>query len=208
MFDEAHEAASATLNDRYRSEALRELGIVLAQAGDERAAKAVFEEAHEAVSAIESDEIRMRAARELAVALTKAGRYEDAREAASAIEWDEARTEALRDLAIALARVGDESAAKAVFDEAREAARAIADDQYRSEALREMGIALAKAGHLVYALATVLDVGKLDEFLQALATYATSLEQVETGLSIDTIREATGIAGWVRQDWHETHELL
>ncbi len=107
---------------------------------------------------------------------------------------------ALRELAIALARAGR-------YEEAREAAGAIAGDRQRSVALRELADALARAGRFSYAFA-VFGLYELDTFLAVLANWVSAFEKVVPGSAIGIVREATGIAGWVRSDWREIHELL
>ncbi len=47
------------------------------------------------------------------------------------------------------------------------------------------------------------------EALSKLAViWVPSFEQVTPGLSIAVLREAIRVAGWVRSDWREIHELL
>jgi thioredoxin-like negative regulator of GroEL len=167
----------------------------LAQAGR-------YEEWREVASTIEDYRGWAKALKDLASALAQAGGYEEAQEVASAIEDDDRyqRAEALRELASALTQAGR-------YEEAREVASTIEDDSKRAGALRDLASALAQAGRFNYALA-VLDLRKLDEFLQALAKWAPSFERVEPGLSVVVLWEATGIVGWVRSDWRTIHELL
>ena len=148
-----------------------------------------------------------RALRDLAFALTQVGCYREAREVAGTIEHEGERAKALSSLATALAQVRDESRANAMFGEAQEAARTIEDDGERPEAPSSMVSALGQAGRFDHAL-TLLGVRTLDEFLQALAEWAPSFEQVKPGVSVDVLRAATSIAGWVRAGWGKIHERL
>jgi len=127
-------------------------------------------------------------------------RYEEAREVAHSIRYDWVRWEALRDLAAAMPQAGH-------HQEAREVARSVRHDEHRAEALKALSAAMARAGSLNYAL-SLLGLRTLDEFLQILAEWATVFEQIKPRLSIAVLSDATAVAGWVRSDWREIHELL
>ena len=230
-YAEAREVIS-TIKHWKRAEALSPVAAALAQAGESHLADKMFEEAREAASAIESDDrrdtSRAEALGSVAAALAQAGRFGEAREVADSIKhWR--RAVALSVVAADLARAGR-------YEEAQAVAGTIEDDRWRSKALSSMGAVLARAGEdhrademfeearkaastrsvadalaqaerFSYAFA-ILGLSDLDDFLQVLAEWGPSFEKVASGLAIGTLREATGIAGWVRSDWREIHALL
>jgi tetratricopeptide (TPR) repeat protein len=205
LFNEAEEVARREIGRSiedfaYRSLALEDLASALAQVKR-------YEEAKEVACSIPDERARWYALRNLAAALTQAKRYDEAQEVARNIEEDRWRSYALRVLAAALTEAGEDCRGKELFDEVREAAHNIADYEDRLDALSSLASALAQARHFNYGLA-VFGLRKLDTFLQALAQWAPSFEQVKQGLSVDVLREATGIAGWVRSDWRKIHGLL
>lgn len=161
----------------------------------------LLDEAREVASSIAYDGLRSEALRDLSRALAQAGRYEEAREVASSIEDYWWRREALSSLATALAQAKR-------YEGARKVASSIEGYWWRTEVLRDFAAALVQAGRFSYALAVLLGLRELNEFVRALAVWAPSFEQVKRGLSVDVLREVVRIAGWVRPDWREIHELL
>ncbi len=93
------------------------------------------------------------------------------------------------------------------LEEAKKAALLIQAPLQRSEALTDLAAAYARAHQFSEAL-TALGTRELDDFLQSLAEWAEAFEQVEPAFSVAVLREASEVAGWVRPDWWQIHELL
>lgn len=158
------------------------------------------------------DRQRAEALSDLGAALARAGDeraeavFDQATGIARCIQDVVERAGALRDLADPLSQAGDERA-EAVFDQAAEIAHSIQDDWQRAWALSDLAAALAGAGRYGDAFLS-LAPNNLDGFLQALTEWAPHFEQTQPGLSVAVLREASRVAGWVRPDWQEIHELL
>ncbi len=94
----------------------------------------------------------------------------------------------------ALSRLADALAQERRHHEAPEIARTIEDDSQRAEALSCLASALAQERRFSDAL-DLLGLRDLYEFFEVLAKRAPCIEQVEQGLSVAVLREATSIAG-------------
>jgi hypothetical protein len=55
---------------------------------------------------------------------------------------------------------------------------------------------------------TTLGSRELGEFLQTMAAWGVYFDQLASKSSVAVLREAAGIAGWVRSDWRRTHDML
>ncbi|MCZ7567019.1 MAG: hypothetical protein M5U01_00265 [Ardenticatenaceae bacterium] len=205
VFGEAAASVASIPYERERAKALRDLTAALAQARR-------FDEAAEIARTIEDGERRAEALAELAVAIAQAGDrrarwiFDEAAQATRAVEGRGLKAKALCELAAALAQAGDRRAG-AVFGEAAQVARTLQNHVDRTNALRALGAALARDGRFEAALVTV-GPDDLDDFIRSLADWAPYFENVEPGLSLAVLREASEVAGWVRRDWREIHELL
>jgi hypothetical protein len=93
------------------------------------------------------------------------------------------------------------------FVDAEQMARCIPDADLQADALDDLATALIQSEHYAEALKTV-GVRGIDGFLRALASWASSFEQVQRRLSVEALRQAMGVAGWVRPDWRKIRELL
>jgi hypothetical protein len=107
---------------------------------------------------------------------------------------------ALHTLAAAMARAGDAAAAERV-------ARSIPDAAVRSDALSDAATSLVGAGRHHEAL-KMLGAPTMDHLLRDLASWGPAFEQARSGLSVAVLSAATEVAGWVRADWADVHEVL
>ncbi len=148
----------------------------------------------------------------LAEALVREGRFDKAEELTHIIRPYEFRVRVLIDLAEILVQAGRIDEARIMLDEAKEIIPRIQSSGEQWRALNNLVLALVRAGHpiaaVIEAAFSLLDPRNLDEFLHALAAYAFLFEHQEPELSVDVLREATSIAGWVRSDWRKIHERL
>ncbi len=108
------------------------------------------------------------------------------------------KTLPLRYLAEALMQAGK-------FDEADEVIQSIQD--YKMRGYRKLAEALAKDGNLPKALEK-LGTRRIDEFILILCDWAQYFEQMNAGMSLEVLRQATEVAGWVRPDWQRINKLL
>jgi tetratricopeptide (TPR) repeat protein len=213
LFDEAEEIARSIESNLHWVRALGELAKVLAQAGDENRANALFDETEEGARSIEDyeepEEVarsiedyseRRRALIEVAKVLAQARRYEKAQEVALSIHDDYYQSKALIEVTKALVQAGR-------YEKAQEVARSMEDNEERQKALIEVTKALVQAGRFNYALA-LLDFREINEFVQTLARWALSFEQLEGGLSVTVLCEATSVARWLSPYWRKIHRVL
>lgn len=204
-FDKAVGVARTIQFDRHLADALCFFAAALAQAGDKQA-EAVFDEAEKLARSIKDGKHRAEAICLLAACLARVGDsradaiFDAAETEALSLPIDLFRAPVLRNLVAEMVQAGR-------FDKARRVIRTIQDNKHRAEALYNLAAALAQAGSFAEAL-TALGPCELDKFLQALAEWAPAFEQIEPGLSVAVLQEATSVAGWVRPDWHKVHELL
>ncbi|MCZ7567017.1 MAG: hypothetical protein M5U01_00255 [Ardenticatenaceae bacterium] len=204
-YEDAEKRAYAIQDEYWRRSALREIAVAFAEAGRDRDAIAT-------ARAIPLDSGGAWALLSVAEVLgpAHAGRLRtvlaEAVEAARTLRDDSDRISTLRNLAIALARIGD-ARADALLDGIRAVGVAIEHVGWWMDAQIDLAEAFARAGLLREALIRV-ETSDLDKLLAILAEWAPQFEELEAGLSLAVLHEASGVAGWVRPDWRKIHELL
>jgi hypothetical protein len=146
------------------------------------------------------------ALQELVLALSQCGRFKEAEEVTQTIENEACRTAALRTLAVALAACGQKGA-DSVFDEAERQLRCIQVSWIWHPAACQHVIALAGAGRYTKALC-FLQSFQLDEFLNFVIEIIPNLEKSNPGISVELLREISGVAGWMRPRWRPLNDLI
>ena len=144
----------------------------------------------------------------IAAALTNAGLeaeanriFKEAKAATYAVESYGRRESAVWTFAAALSQVGH-------FDLAKKEVQLLIDnDLHRREGLSGLAAPIANIGHFVEAFTTV-GLQRLDKFLYDLSEWASAFEKVQPRLSLEVMREAVCIAGWVRPHWKEISQLF
>jgi hypothetical protein len=188
--------------DLLQAAALSDLAVAFARSGR-------FDKAMEIVPLIRASMEWASAMGEIAVALIQIqpDRQDEADTLFNAVwglvenlqdEWERGRV--LLVLAEALAKVER-------LEEAEKAVLLIQNPIQRSGSLADLAAAYARAHRFSDAL-TALGTRELEYFLQSLAEWAEAFEQVEPGMSVAVLREASEVAGWVRPEWRQIHELL
>jgi hypothetical protein len=133
---------------------------------------------------------------------TDAGRvFTNAKEAVYAVEDYGRREIAVWAFAAALAQSGNFREAK------QEVQQLIYSDWHRSEQVNGLAAPLANIGSFVEAF-TLLGLQQLDKFLYDLTEWASAFEKVQPNLSLEVMREAVRIAGWVRPQWREIYQIF
>ncbi|MDZ8189057.1 MAG: NB-ARC domain-containing protein [Nostoc sp. ChiSLP02] len=167
-----------------------------------------FNQAMENTLYINDDLEKAQALCALAAALTNAGLeaeanriFMEAKAATCAVE-DYGRTEAaIWTFADALSQAGH-------FDLAKKVVQPLIDNGFhRSEGLSGLAAPIANIGRFAEAF-TILGLQRLDKFLYDLSEWASAFEKVQPGLSLEVMREAIRIAGWVRPHWQEISQLF
>ncbi|MBE9001168.1 tetratricopeptide repeat protein [Nostoc sp. LEGE 12447] len=167
-----------------------------------------FNQAMENMLYIEDDLEKVQALCAVAATLTNAKLeieanriFMEAKAATYAVESYGRRESAVWTFAAALSQAGH-------FDLAKKEVQLLIDnDLHRREGLSGLAAPIANIGHFVEAFAT-LGLQTLDKFLYDLSEWASAFEKVQPSLSLEVMREAVCIAGWVRPHWKEISQLF
>jgi len=208
VLSDAVDAAGAITDPETQSIELTHLGLALHRIGDSRA-DTVFSRAWEAGNDTEGPcEFYMRdnTRRELASALSQCGQFEKARRVAQAIDFEESKGPALLDLALAVAESGQE-AADSIFDEAEQQLRRVQKDWIRHSEAHSLVEAVARSGRYTKLL-KLLQSFEFDEFVNLVIAIAPCLGRCNPKVSVELIREVSGVAGWLRPRWRQVHNIL
>jgi Flp pilus assembly protein TadD len=167
-----------------------------------------FTQAMENTLCINDDLEKAEALCAVAAALTKAGLeaeantiFIEAKAATYAVESYGRRELAVWKFAAALSQAGHFYLAK------KEVQPLIDNNLHRSEGLSGLAAPMANIGRFAEAF-TTLGLQSLDKFLYDLSKWASAFEKVQPGLSLEIMREAVRIAGWVRPQWEEIYQLF
>ncbi|OYD94884.1 hypothetical protein CDG76_16060 [Nostoc sp. 'Peltigera membranacea cyanobiont' 210A] len=167
-----------------------------------------FKQAMENTLHINDDLQKAQALCAVAAALTNAGLeaeanriFMEAKASTYAVENWGRRESAVWTFAAALSQAGH-------FDLAKKEVQPLIDNGFhRSEGLSGLAAPSANIGHFVEAF-TTLGLQRLDKFLYDLSEWASAFEKVQPSLSLEVMREAVCIAGWVRPHWKEISQLF
>ncbi|MGI2902100.1 NB-ARC domain-containing protein [Tolypothrix sp. VBCCA 56010] len=167
-----------------------------------------FNQAMENMLYIEDDLEKAQALCAVAVALTNAGLkaeanriFIEAKAATYAVESYGRRESAIWTFAAALSQAGH-------FELAKKEVQLLIDNNFhRREGLSGLAAPMANIGRFVEAF-TTLGLQSLDKFLYDLSEWASAFEKVQPRLSLEIMREAIRIAGWVRPHWQEISQLF
>jgi tetratricopeptide (TPR) repeat protein len=209
IFSKALNAADAIAEPKARAEELIRLGWTLSHAGDSRA-NVAFKEAHAAIAAIEGTfELSMKGGTlcYLVSALSLTGRFAEASKIAYAIEDEAWRASALRELGAALAGQNNLEEADRVFDEVERQLQSIQNHLSWESVAHDLVVSLANAGRYLKVLDFLKSVD-LDTFLEVVLSIIPGLERLNRGVTLNLVREVSGVAGWLRPRWRRVHELL
>ena len=78
---------------------------------------------------------------------------------------------------------------------------------HRSEGASSLATPMANIGRFAEGF-TTLGLLRLDKFLYDLTEWASAFENVQPRLSLEVMREAVRIAGWVRPQWQDISQLF
>ncbi len=183
----------------WRAEALGEVAVALAKAGQAGQAADAAGQALRAAARVAQPERWAEVLGEVAVALAKAGQAGQAADvagqalrAAAAIADPERRAEVLGEVAVALAEGGQAGQAADVAGQALQAAAAIGHPMWRAEVLGEVAVALAKAGQAAQAVQAAADVTHPGQRAWVLSEVAVAL--AEAGQAAQALQAAAAIA--------------
>ena len=196
------------------------LANTLAQVGRTKEAIKIFTEAREAASItsftqamentlyIENDLEKAQALCVLAAALTNAGLeaeanriFMEAKAAAYAVESYGRRESPVCTFVAALCQAGHFDLVK------KEVQPLIHNPWHRSEGASSLATPMANIGRFAEGF-TTLGLQRLDKFLYDLTEWASAFENVQPRLSLEVMREAVRIAGWVRPQWQDISQLF
>jgi hypothetical protein len=93
------------------------------------------------------------------------------------------------------------------FDDLRSLIPLARDARLRHSLLAWLAVGLARANHVSKAF-DAIERTDIEHAMIFLADSSLEFDQVEPGLSLRVLEEATGVAGWVRADWGKIHEIL
>jgi len=167
-----------------------------------------FTQAMENTLYIKDDLEKAQALSAVAAALTNAGLkaeanriFMEAKAATYAVKSYGRRKSAVWTFAAALSQAGH-------FDLAKKEVQALIDDNlHRREGLSGLAAPMANIGRFAEAF-TTLGLQRLDNFLYDLTEWASAFEKVQPRLSLEVMREAVRIAGWVRPQWQDISQLF
>jgi hypothetical protein len=213
IFGAALTAADGIGDPEARAEELIHLGWTLSHTDDNRAGLA-FDHARSAVDAIEGElqgafqlSMKGRMLCYLASALSLSGRFAEASNVAYAIDDEAWRASALRELAATLAEKNKLEAADPVFEEAERQLKTVQHHLSWQSGARDLVIALANAGRYLKVL-DFLKSADLDSFLEMVLSIIPGLERLNPGITLNLVREVSGVAGWTRPPWRRVHKVL
>ena len=93
------------------------------------------------------------------------------------------------------------------FDDLRSLIPLAKEASLRHNLLAQLATGLARARHFTEAF-DAIERADLEHVMIFLADSSVAFDQVEPGLSLRALEEATAVAGWVRDDWGKIHEIL
>jgi hypothetical protein len=181
------------------TKALIHLAVAMAQAADGRA-DATFLSAQQMALAIPPGRTHDMIFLELIKALVKVQRTQLAETMLSKLQDDRERQSAIQEIVrgwIEMHQLAD----------AVRVARLDTNAYSRRPVLRDVAIEFAHAGQVVEGI-KLLEEDTIDSYLESLSMVIAAWTAGSQKDRLQAIYSATRIAGWVRTDWREIHELL
>ncbi|MFL5655392.1 MAG: AAA family ATPase [Ktedonobacteraceae bacterium] len=170
-------------DEYWQAWALRDLGTIFAQAGQEKHAMQVWAQAERLIDTMQDHYWQAKALKELGIALAQAGQWTEAERLIGTIQERYWQTEALRDLGSALAQAEQEKHAMQVWAQAERLIDTIGDSYVQAMVLKELGTIFAQAGQEKHAMQVWAQAERLIDTIEDSYVQAMVLKELGSALA-------------------------